>query len=372
MLNEHADFTKPIAILGAGNGGCAMAGDLSLRGYKVNLFEHPDYSELFMNELADRKMHVNDYSREQVATLNVVTTDLEEAITDAKIINLVVPSTVQKIYFERMAEAVSNNQLLVIWAGRFGSLDLIKILADKQIPQKFTIAEVDTLPYGARKKDYKNVTILYTSRRLYVSTIPSGQRDKAFSLLSILYNDVKSLENVLVVAFSNPAIVVFGIGALLNAARIQHMQGKFYLFSEGITDAVANVMFEAYREMKAVANAFDFNIPEYSRKDFNGPTSLEGLCFKSPEGEKGFMKMYGPSTITGRYMMENIGDGLVPIMELGKLAGIDTSVINSVITIGAIMCNTDFRIHGRNLKKLGLEGKNIEQVLRVVRYGLHG
>ena len=35
-----------IAILGAGNGGCAAAADLTLRGHSVALFEHPDLAHV--------------------------------------------------------------------------------------------------------------------------------------------------------------------------------------------------------------------------------------------------------------------------------------------------------------------------------------
>ena len=34
---------KNIAVIGAGNGGFAMAGDLTLAGYGINLFELPEF-----------------------------------------------------------------------------------------------------------------------------------------------------------------------------------------------------------------------------------------------------------------------------------------------------------------------------------------
>ncbi|MFX0200402.1 MAG: NAD/NADP octopine/nopaline dehydrogenase, partial [Candidatus Hodarchaeota archaeon] len=34
---------KRIAILGSGSGGLAAAGDLSLRGFEINLFELPEF-----------------------------------------------------------------------------------------------------------------------------------------------------------------------------------------------------------------------------------------------------------------------------------------------------------------------------------------
>lgn len=36
---------RKIAVLGAGNGGYAMAADLSMSGYNVNLYEDPNFIE---------------------------------------------------------------------------------------------------------------------------------------------------------------------------------------------------------------------------------------------------------------------------------------------------------------------------------------
>ncbi len=38
-------MNEKIAVLGAGNGGCAMAADLSMVGYEINLYEYPDYAD---------------------------------------------------------------------------------------------------------------------------------------------------------------------------------------------------------------------------------------------------------------------------------------------------------------------------------------
>jgi len=44
-------MSKAIAVLGGGNGGRCMAADLTLRGFRVNLYEHPDFQNNFKDVL---------------------------------------------------------------------------------------------------------------------------------------------------------------------------------------------------------------------------------------------------------------------------------------------------------------------------------
>jgi opine dehydrogenase len=364
-MDSKNDGTS-VAIIGAGNGGYSLAGDLGSRGYSVNLYEHPNFADGF-SEVRDKKeVSISGALGSHKVKLQVATTDIAEAVNGVKIVNLVVPSTAQSLFFDELVNVLTEDQTLVVWAGRFGSLEMVRKLKEKNIAPKFTIAEVDTLPYGARKAGPSSANIFYTSRRLYVSTIQVNKNEEICLTLNSMFSNVKPLKNVLAVAFSNPALVVYGVGALLNAARIQHTNGKFYLFAEGITESVAEVMYRAYMEMTAVAHSYGAFMPEYQRKDFDGPLSLEDVVFESPDGNEGFAKMDGPSDIRGRYMMENIGDAIAPIAEFGDIAGVDTPLLDAITTLGSVICGTDFRTEGRNLTRLGLSGLTMQQILSIV------
>ena len=301
------------------------------------------------------------------ARLNLATTDLRMAVENVELINVVVPSTAQALFLSAIAEVVQPTQAVAIWAGRFGALEFARVMKEKRpgVPLPL-IAETDTLPYGVRKLSPVSVRILYTSTRLLVGTMPAHRSEETAEELRKLYSEMAAVDNVLAAAFSNPALVVYGIGALLNAARIEHMEGRFYLFSEGITPAVASVMYQAYEEMTQVAQAYRCAIPRFPRGAFDGPLSLEGACFKSPEGAAGFAAMDGPKDVRGRYMMENIGDALSPIAELGHLAGVAAPLLDALVTLGSTVCGTDFRTQGRNLARLGLGGATAADITHLV------
>jgi opine dehydrogenase len=51
---------QPIAVLGGGNGGHAMAADLTLRGFKVKFYEMPKFEENVRKVLATKRIRVID------------------------------------------------------------------------------------------------------------------------------------------------------------------------------------------------------------------------------------------------------------------------------------------------------------------------
>lgn len=358
---------QPVAVLGGGNGGCAMAADLADRGHAVHLYEHPDFNQGIQSILEGGVIRTSGALREKSVPIHLVTTDLEAAIAGVDLINVVVPSTAQGLFLSALARVVRPSQTVVVWAGRFGALEFLRLMRKHSPNGKLPlIVEVDTLPYGARKPAPDSVRILYTSTRLVAGAIPAARSEEAAALLRRFFPETRAVGNVLAAAFCNPALVVYGIGALLNAARIEHMKGEFFLFSEGITPAVASVMRGAYEEMMRVAQAYDCEIPTFPPEAFDGPLSLEGACFESPQGAAGFAAMDGPRDVRGRYMMENIGDALAPIAELGAKAGVQTPLLDSIVTLGSTVCGVDFRTKGRNLARLGLGESGVRDIIQLI------
>ncbi|MEW6082110.1 MAG: NAD/NADP octopine/nopaline dehydrogenase family protein [Bacillota bacterium] len=268
----------------------------------------------------------------------MATTRMEEILEVSSFLNLVVPSTAQETFFQVMLPHLRDGDTVVVWSGRFGSLRLLHLLKETGLGRHITVAEANTLPYGVRRTGPSTARILYTAVRLYVASVPRWRSEETLLRLGDLYRGITGSGSLLSAAFSNPALVVFGIGALLNVGRIQHTQGRFYLFAEGITPGVADVMHAAHLEIERVGDALGLSVPHYTQEEFRQPASIEGINFTSPGGVEDFARMDGPSTVRGRYMMENIGDGIVPVVELGKKAGVRCPVLDSIVTLGSVVC----------------------------------
>ena len=72
-----------IAIIGGGNGAHTMAGDLSLRGYSVTMYEQPQ----FIGNLKDLQDSLTIHCTGVIsgdAKIDLLTSDISQAIDEAK------------------------------------------------------------------------------------------------------------------------------------------------------------------------------------------------------------------------------------------------------------------------------------------------
>ena len=77
-----------------------------------------------------------------------------------------------------------------------------------------------------------------------------------------------------------------------------------------------------------------------------------------------------PPNLEHRYMTEDMPFGLLPLAEVGRLASVPTPVLDAVVTIASVASGPhDFRGTGRTLDRLGLQGRSVAEVLRLIQEG---
>ena len=110
-----------VTILGGGHGAHTMAADLALRGFKVTLYEMPEYSnnigKLFETGTVKAEGAING-----TAKLDLVTNNIEEALNGAKYINIVTPGFAHDDYAKLLKGKIKKDQVLIIYPGNFGAL----------------------------------------------------------------------------------------------------------------------------------------------------------------------------------------------------------------------------------------------------------
>ena len=53
---------------------------------------------------------------------------------------------------------------------------------------------------------------------------------------------------------------------------------------------------------------------------------------------------------------------MVPLVELGKLAGVETPIMRSVVELCGLLLGQNYFETGQTLAKMGLEGKSIREI----------
>ncbi len=365
-------LTRPIAVLGGGNGAQCMAADLSLHGYDVRLYEHPHFagSPNIRKVLSDGEITLRGLKKEGTAELFEATTDMERALSGVSLINVVIPALGHELFFSEMIPHLKEGQTVIVWAGDFGALRLAKLLKDERTGLQVTVAEAHTIPYGTRISSPGVVDLLLTAPRVGIAALPATRTGRLIADLEEMYPELTPMQNVLAAALANPNPICHPPGSILNTGRIQYSGGDFRMYGEGITEAVARVIRGVFRETTALADALNIEVFRYEDRDFRTNTSIMGVSFQAPFDTNGIIGgIVGPKTIHDRYITEDLPFGLVPMSQLGDRLGVPTPLIDSFVNLGSEICGENYWETGRTLKTLGLDQLAKEEIIALVEEG---
>jgi len=82
-----------------------------------------------------------------------------------------------------------------------------------------------------------------------------------------------------------------------------------------------------------------------------------------------YEKIQGQKDLHTRYLQEDIPTGLIPMIELGKLCGVDVSRMKIISKLGELLLEKDLYMTGRTLEKLGLSNMNSKELEHYVQTG---
>lgn len=348
---------KRIAIIGGGNGAHTMAADLALRGYSVRMYEQPE----FIGKLAVLKQTLTIHCTgiiEGTAKIEMLTDDLAQAIDDVAFIAVVTPSFAHESIARKLKGIIRKDQTLLIYPGGFGALQFKRVLGD-DCP---VIVQTNNLPYDTRINGPASV---YCSGKspINAALFPANadkkvlQEVQEISPFNRMYDDVLECDLSLVNPSVHSGPCLINIGAIEQ----QNLRGKFCMY-EHFTFGAAKIDFAIDKERKAVGAAFGYTLQPL--EDFvepRGALSWQDIYMKM-HGEPSLTPITGPDGIFNRYLTEDCPNGLVPWSELGKLCGVETPVIDSVISVYSVVHEQSWRDLGLKIDKLGLEGMTVGQI----------
>jgi opine dehydrogenase len=367
-----ATKVNSVAVLGAGHGGCAAAADLGRRGYSVRLHARN------ASRLAPLRAQGGIEARgihQGLVPIDLMTTDVAEAVRGADLIMMVVPSVAHDYYARALAPLLDGSQPVFINPGHTGGgLHFLHELRNAGYLGPVRSGETVTLTYITRMEGPGIVNIYSYTKRLRFAALPAKEIAALFELIKPLYPEIQRASNVLETAMANLNAVFHPEGMIMNAGWIQHTNGNFLFYREGFTDAVGRVTAAVDAERIAVAKAMGvpaipfidvFYEAGLTTKAARDSGDISRACRESEPNKS----IKSPASLDHRYVHEDVGYGLVPIAALGALAGVPTPTIDALVHIASLAVGVDYRRDGLTLDKLGLAGKSPAELLKFVEDG---
>lgn len=355
-----------IAVIGAGNGGQAIAGYLALVGHEVSLYDRDDEKVSVLNTIGGIELtgKIKGFGK-----INCITTYIEKAIKGAEIVMITTVANAHQAVAQNMAPYIEDGQVIILNPGRTcGALVFKQALEKYGCTKHYYLGEAQTLVYACRIIQNGKVNIIGVKDEVLLAGLPASDADHILNKVNTLYPCFKKADNVLRTSLENIGAMFHPCVCLFNAATIER-QDEFWFYRD-MTDQVASFIEKFDQERLAVGKAYGVNLLsvkewiKYAYKDTKGKTLCERM-----KNNPAYYDIKAPGTIFTRQLTEDIPTGVLPIMELGKAAGVDVTLHASMVYTIEALLNMDFHTDGRSLKNLGIEGKSKEDILNFITNG---
>jgi opine dehydrogenase len=358
-------------VIGAGHGGKAMAAHLALMKFSTTLYNRTPENIAAIKKRGGIELEGSDSCPYGFGQLAMVTSDIGEALAEADIIMVVVPSTAHVDIAMAAAPHLRDGQIIVLHPGRTcGTIEFVKVLHDRGCRADVTVAEAETLIYASRSEGPAQSRIFRIKEAVPLAALPATRTSRVLEALAPAYPQFIDGISVLHTGLDNMGAIFHPALTILNAARIESTGGDFQFYIDGVTPSVARVLEVLDRERVTVAAALGIRAQtaqEWLKMayDASGPDLYEAI-----HNQTGYYGISAPSTLNHRYIFEDVPMSLVPIAALGQHHGVSVRGIDSIIRLACIIHRTDYWRRGRTLDKLGIEGLSVSEVTRYVNEGI--
>ena len=367
---EDTMNSMKVAVMGGGNASHTIAADLTLKGLTVNMFEMEKFADSMRTVFETHEIEMSGVAGTGKARLNLVTSDIKEAVEGVEIIFIPLPGFAVTSYAQVLAPHLEGDQIVLIVPGSLGALEFRWALWSHGFRKKVIIGETGGMPFAARVVAPGRVKTFHVRAIVALATIPGSKG-------SMVYEKVKGLypfalrKTVIEPAFGHLTPLLHPLGSLLNAGRIERSHGEFYIYEEGMTPSVVRVIEAMDRERMEIGEKLGVQLPTGVEMMVESKYGPKGTLWESLNGSAGLTPVKGPTSLESRYITEDIPYSLVAWASVGHLAGVDTPIMDAVINIGGAIMGMNCWEEGRNLARMGLEGLTLEQTLAYLENGEH-
>lgn len=403
-------YKKPIAVLGGGAVGKTCAADIKLAGREVRLYDMLPFAEKTLwnientgIELDGIQRNLYGFKRSGVARLDLVTTDMAEAVKGAGHIVVATPAFAHEPFFKQLIPLLEDGQVINIFTDNYGSVLLRKMMREQNCDKKVIVGGWSSAPYGTRIESvggfaFPHVGVKYRAITLRGATLPMTDIDdfmeasKSLACIDAVTNgDGPERGNtVLDIGFSNINPVIHVPATLLGVSTMENW-GKIFgdfdktgysMYAHALCPSICEVQYKFYGEEIALAEEIGVDLPRYSYESFFSRRSVltQEYMGKDKQGKDNMHlpldeptteSNTGPNSIYHRYVTEDVPVGCKVYHELGAQYGVSTPIIDSMIVLAGAMLKKDYFKEGYSLEYLGINDMEKHGLLRYMNEGIY-
>jgi opine dehydrogenase len=351
-----------------------MAVDLGLKGFKVNLFDFPEYDRNL--RLVEEKGSIEAYGN-LVGEVepDVITTDMDEAIDGADAIFMTIRAYGAERFTIEAAKYMQPGQVIMNWSSYLAALRTYRQFKETA-PDGAILGEGAILPYFVKPTGPAVLNVFGVKAHLWAAAIPGNKTPELMKTVQPFFPNCEAADNVLHTSLTNPNLQVHVPPALLNTGLWETTGGDLEFYGTLMTPKVAHVMDLIDKERMAIGKAVGIDLlpkpevlkMEYGQYGVTGETMYEVYStFASHRSWRPGLSLddFAAKTAFG----EDILYGFVFISSLGKQFNIPTPAIDTMVSLAELVLVRDFWGTGVTAASLGLEKFSKKQIIDYLKNG---
>jgi opine dehydrogenase len=361
---------RRVAIVGAGNGGCAAAVDLTQLGFEVRLYGRS--ASTIAPLQARGGIEHEGVLGDGFTPIAAITNDAGEAIHGADAVIVMGPTHAHVDMAQTVAPHLVPGQVLFAAPGH--TLTLLAHTLRAAGHRRPVTCESSTLPYICRKVTSERVKVSRRAGRLKFAAFPATHTAELAERLMPLFPAISPVASLLDTVFPYTNAIHHPPALLCNIGRIESAGGDYNHYYDGITPSVGRIIDALDGERCALAAAFGChveNLPEYffqlGYTDECGRSG--GTAYSTFHNSEPNRWIKAPASVNHRFFNEDVPYGLVPLVELGRLAGVAMRACHAVIVLASIATGQHYEKEGLTLERMGIAGLGVAELQALLARG---
>jgi opine dehydrogenase len=340
--------TEIIGIVGAGNSARALAAHFSSQGYPVCICTRNPHA---IDTIRTQRSILATGVLEGTFPVDEVTDDPRRLSEKCATIFVASVTTAYRDIAATLAPMLRGHHLLILFSGKLcGSLEVTQVLrahGAADVP----VIETDSL-FDCRARDDSGVWIRGFKGWTLLSCPQRSQTQRFAPRLQKFFPGLEEASNIIQRGLTDFGALAHAVISMANLNKIDRQESILFYY-EGLSERTIVLLEQMEREFQSVAEAYGTRLipmKEILNRYYGCNTESLLAAMRSVPN---YRHSYAPPALDHRFLKEDVAQSLVPLQGLARKAGIDTPMIDAVISVTSVLSRDNMRATGRTLERLG-------------------
>jgi opine dehydrogenase len=352
---------RTVAVVGAGGAGLAIAGYMSLNEYIVHLYDpEPHRTE----QLVSMGGVALEGWTKGLGRLADITSDPARALRGVSLVILTVPATQINTVLQKLIPHLGDVQFVISVPGLLGASFEIAETLKKNGLENTAAGELSHIPLKYKLRAGAQVKTIGPNGLTTFAALPANRASDLGEILLPAFPWLKAAPNILHCGLGNPEPLFYATLTILNSIRIE--QGGGFNLWNSLTPGALNLLEMVDRERVSVATALGVQVipahKYYQSLFWSEGAKLSEVLASSAE----YLATEAPNSLDHPFFAEYIPCYMVPLYTLGERCGVAPFGVDALIRLASTLGRSDLRRKGRNMESMGLIGKNLAAIKKML------